>query len=256
MANAERVRVRGLSIFRPIIWGNSATLLTREEREKVPAEHTHKWTVAVRSATSAPGSDIVGGADDLSHFLKRVSFKLHETYPNPMRNIDKPPFEVSETGWGEFEVHIKLFFVPESGEKAITIYHHLKLHPWSLSGEPDSVPPLEVAQKAGPIHSWQYDEVVFNDPYQNFLTILTNNPPTPLPHAKTNGRTVPFHHANPTSLEASKGGVPEFTVLMEKDEAERLEKGKKAIIAEQEKTRAMLIAREKELERLQKMLNG
>ncbi|KAJ3719367.1 yeats family-domain-containing protein [Lentinula raphanica] len=255
MAN-ERVRVRGLSIFRPIIYGNTARLLTREERENVPAEHTHKWTVAVRSAASAPGSDIVGGADNLGYFLKRVSFKLHDTYPNPTRNIDKPPFEVSETGWGEFEVTIKLHFVPESGEKALTIYHHLKLHPWSLTGEPDSVPPVEVAQKAGPVHSWQYDEIVFNDPYQNFLNILTSNPPTPLPRTNANGRTIPFHVANPASLEASKGGVPEFTTLIEKDEVERLEKAKKTIIAEQERTRATLIAKEKELERLQKTLNG
>lgn len=102
MANADRVRVRasnyffsqqvlltdiqGLSIARPIVYGNSARLLTSEERENVPPEHTHRWTVALRSAASAPGSDIVGGADDLSYFIKRVSFKLHETYPNPMRS--------------------------------------------------------------------------------------------------------------------------------------------------------------------------
>ncbi|KAH7876470.1 yeats family protein [Lentinula edodes] len=256
MANADRVRVRGLSIARPIVYGNSARLLTSEERENVPPEHTHRWTVALRSAASAPGSDIVGGADDLSYFIKRVSFKLHETYPNPMRNIDKPPFELSETGWGEFEVHIKLHFIPESGEKVITIYHHLKLHPWSLSGDTESIPPLEVAQKAGTVHSWQYEEIVFNDPYQNFLNILTNNPPTPIPRTNTSGRTIPFHIGNPASFESLKGGVPEFTSLLEKDEAERLDKAKKLIIAEQEKTRALLIAKEKELARLQKMLNG
>lgn len=50
--------------------------------------------------------------------------------------------------------------------------------------------------------------------------------------------------------------MPEFTSLLEKDEAERLDKAKKLIIAEQEKTRALLIAKEKELARLQKMLNG
>lgn len=25
--------------------------------------------------------------------------------------LNKPPFEVQETGWGEFEIQIKLFFV-------------------------------------------------------------------------------------------------------------------------------------------------
>lgn len=66
----------------------------------------------MRSATS-PGpeghEDVVpiGGADDLSYFIKKVSFKLHDTYPNSTRSacrpfaelltrvaIDRPPFEV------------------------------------------------------------------------------------------------------------------------------------------------------------------
>jgi hypothetical protein len=45
-------------------------------------------------------------------------------------DIDKPPFQVTETGWGEFDVQIKIIFVPESGEKPLTTYHRLKLHPW------------------------------------------------------------------------------------------------------------------------------
>ena len=37
---------------------------------------------------------------------------------------------MTETGWGEFDVQIRILFVPESGEKPITTYHRLKLHPW------------------------------------------------------------------------------------------------------------------------------
>ncbi|KAF9006739.1 yeats family-domain-containing protein [Cyathus striatus] len=251
---SDRVRVRGLSIFRPIIYGNTATPLTPKEREALPVvnkDHTHRWTVALRSAASAPDSDQVGGADDLSYFVKRVTFKLHDTYPTPIRNIDKPPFEVSETGWGEFEIQIRITFVPESGEKAMTFYHHLKLHPWTVGGEPE-IPPLDLAIKMGPVHSWQYDEVVFNDPFQNFLNILTAHPPTPLP--KTKKKPVPFHLANPGSLEASKGGVPEFTEVMIKEEADRLEQARKSVIAEQDRWRTKLIEKEKELEKLQKQL--
>ncbi|KAI0787123.1 yeats family protein [Irpex lacteus] len=243
MSSAERVRVRGVSIYRPIIYGNTAVVLNQKEREALPTpDHTHRWTVAVRSAASAPDSEIVGGADDLSYFIKRVTFKLHDTYANPNRNVDKAPFEVSETGWGEFEVQIRINFVAESGEKAITFYHHLKLHPWTQS-----------RRKDGPVHSWQYDEVVFNDPFQTFLNILTAHPPTPLP--KTKRRPIPFHTSNPGSLEASKGGVPEFTQEMEKEEAERLETARKKVIAEQEKWRNILIEKEKELAKLKAQLN-
>jgi YEATS domain-containing protein 4 len=60
--------------------------MTPEERAYAPEGHTYKWTVAVRGAASVEGSGQVGGADDISHFIKRVSFKLHETYPSPMRS--------------------------------------------------------------------------------------------------------------------------------------------------------------------------
>ncbi|KAI5993677.1 yeats family-domain-containing protein [Pisolithus albus] len=206
MAEA-RVRVRGVTIHRPIIYGNTATVLTAAERETCAfPDHTHRWTVAVRSAPSAPDSDIVGGADDLSYFIKRVTFKLHDTYSNPTRNIDKPPFELSETGWGEFEIQIRVHFVAESGEKPITLYHHLKLHPWSLTfpapGTEPEIPSPENAAKFGPVHSWQYDEIVFTDPFQSFLTLLTAHPPTPLP--KTSKNPTPFHTSYPASLEETR----------------------------------------------------
>jgi len=244
-----------LSIFRPIIYGNTATALAQKERDTLTSpDHTHRWTVAVRSAASVPDSDIVGGADDLSYFIKRVTFKLHDTYPNPTRNVDKPPFEVTETGWGEFEIQIRITFVQESGEKPVPFYHHLKLHPWTVSGTEPEIPPLEAAIKLGPVHSWQYDEIVFNDPFQSFLNTLTAHSPTPLP--KTKRRPVPFHTANPGSLESSKGGVPEFNQAMEKEESERLDNARKVVIAEQERLRARLIEREKELERLRRQLEG
>ena len=155
--------------------------------------------------------------------------------------------------WGEFEIQIRITFVPESGEKAMVIYHHLKLHPWASSGEPE-IPPLDVALKLGPVHSWQYDEVVFNDPYQNFLNILTQHPPTPLP--KITRKPVPFNLANPGSLEASRGGVPEFTSAMEKEEGDRLEEARKIVMTEQERWRTMLIDKEKELDQLQKEIDA
>ncbi|TKY84996.1 hypothetical protein EX895_006076 [Sporisorium graminicola] len=184
-------RVRGLAIHRPILYGSTSTPLTPAEKLAAPPDHTHKWTVAVRSAASLPlpslsaisgapngstfeqGSEIgavnaaggtttpstiaaaaagssatistrgrdqehdyhkmVGNKDDISHFIKRVQFKLHDTYASPTRNVDKFPFHVTETGWGEFEIQIKIFFVPEANEKPLTLFHHLKLHPWLQS---------------------------------------------------------------------------------------------------------------------------
>jgi YEATS domain-containing protein 4 len=75
-----------LAIHRPIIYGNTAIALAPGDREGLPPDHSHRWTVAVRSAASEPDSEIVGGADDLGYFIKRVTFKLHDTIPNPTRS--------------------------------------------------------------------------------------------------------------------------------------------------------------------------
>ncbi|KAJ7616264.1 yeats family-domain-containing protein [Mycena rosella] len=238
----ERVCVRDVNIYRPIIYGNTATVLAPKAHEALAAtapDHTHTWTVAVRGTASAPDQDIVDGTDDLSHFIKHVTFKLHNTYPNPSRNIDKPPFE------------IRITFVADAGEKPITLYHHLKLHPWTASGDLE-ISPLDVTLKAGPVHSGQYDELVLNDPFEMFLATPTGHPPTSL--VRSRRKPVPFHLAHMGGLEASKGGTPEFTVQMEKEEAERLEDARKTVVAEEERCRMKPIEREKELEHLQKTL--
>lgn len=74
--------------------------------------------------------------------MKKIQFKLHESYGNPLRGrvcvlafvsgarvlvscmgasspslllltavVTKPPYEITETGWGEFEIIIKIFFI-------------------------------------------------------------------------------------------------------------------------------------------------
>ncbi len=72
--------------------------------------------------------------------------------------IEKPPFEVTETGWGEFDLIIKIHFNPVSGEKPLTLYHHLKLHPY----EEDELGNPWPKQK--PVTSYSYDEVVSSCP--------------------------------------------------------------------------------------------
>ena len=83
--------------------------------------------------------------------------------------IDGPPFEVHETGWGEFDVMIKLYFVQESNEKPQTLWHTLKIHPYGPDAE------VQRAERR-PIVSQNYEEVVFNEPVEHFYDILTGGP--------------------------------------------------------------------------------
>lgn len=211
---------------------------------------------------------------------------------------EKPPYQVSETGWGEFTVQIKVTFVPEAGEKAITLQHPIKLHHWGepieappavtaaptpaetpapataapgaettpanasttatddlkeAKAEPDTpvqpsvpastageasteastdaatgtatpavdsatvatpsappaaaAPPIPTVASTYPVHSWQYDEMVFSDPPSNFLQILEEHPPTPLPARNRRPRDQREQHDMKTGNSKKKRAI-------------------------------------------------
>ncbi|KEF59951.1 YEATS domain-containing protein 4 [Exophiala aquamarina CBS 119918] len=156
-APAGTKRVRGVQVYRPFIYGTEALPFDPETRPKdAPADHTHKWKVFVRGING----------EDISYWLRKVQFKLHDTYANSIRMIESPPFEVEETGWGEFEIAIKFYFVPESNEKPQQIWHGLKLHPYLGDVE-------QQKRDRALISSMCYEEVLFNEPVEAFYDLLT-----------------------------------------------------------------------------------
>ncbi|KAL8999518.1 MAG: hypothetical protein Q9188_005868 [Gyalolechia gomerana] len=160
MPTAKKPRVKGVSIYRPFIFGSIAKPIDPASRpSNINADHTHQWTLYVKPCPPHP---------DLSYFVKKISFKLHETYTNSLRVVEAPPFEVTETGWGEFEVQIKIHFVPEANEKPQTIWHHLKLHPYGPDAE-------RQRERKEPVVSECYEEVVFNEPVEAFYDLLTTS---------------------------------------------------------------------------------
>lgn len=229
---------------------------------KPPPDHTHRWTVALRSAASQPTNgenegDIVGGKDDLSYFIKRVTFKLHDSIPNPTRVIDKPPFETTATGWGEFEIQIRVAFTQDCNEKPITLFHMLKLHAWQVVKAIQDDPHLPIPP---PIQCWQYDEIVFTDPQDSVVNNFVNHPPTPLPPPMPAGigRPIPWHPAWPKSVIgdgsniAGEGtnakAVPGFHNQLAKQEGERLKEIIEELKTMIEQTRSTLEQKEKELQ--------
>lgn len=171
-----------MQIHRPFIYGTEAVPFDPSNRPKnAPADHTHSWKVFVRGINN----------EDVSYWLRKVQFKLHDTYANSLRMIEGPPFEVEETGWGEFEIAIKFYFVPESTEKPQTIWHGLKLHPYGddLEGK---------RERRERIRSICYEEVLFNEPVEQFYDLLTGG-----------GGPVNKGKSTAKSNKASnKGGVP------------------------------------------------
>ena len=77
--------------------------------------------------------------------------------------IDTAPFEVTEQGWGEFEIHCQVFF-QDSKDKPLELSHMLKLYPDTDQG-PNTT--------SKPVVSERYDELVFNDPSEGLRARLT-----------------------------------------------------------------------------------
>ncbi|KGG51298.1 hypothetical protein DI09_3p600 [Mitosporidium daphniae] len=58
----------------------------------------------------------------------------------PLRSVEKWPFEISELGWGEFEVQIKIF-LKDSISKPLQLVHFLRLYPSEENGILLPIPP-------------------------------------------------------------------------------------------------------------------
>ncbi|KAJ1550674.1 NuA4 histone H4 acetyltransferase complex and the SWR1 complex subunit [Nowakowskiella sp. JEL0078] len=160
-------RRKNISVERGVLIGSVATALSKHELE---GAHTHRWTVYVHGVNG----------EDISYFVKKVQFKLHESFATPLRVVESHPFEVIETGWGEFDILIKIFFV-DPAEKQVQLYHRLQLFPKEEAGNATS--PTGVATKKpsiNPVVSEIYEEIVFNEPTEEMYQIMMNNPPTDL----------------------------------------------------------------------------
>lgn len=84
--------------------------------------------------------------------LRREFLSCYEAISDVLA-IEEPPFEVTETGWGEFEIQIKIFFQPEASEKPLTLFHFLHLHPYGPNKD-------EEKEQGTTIEAFQYDEIV------------------------------------------------------------------------------------------------
>ncbi|PVH90150.1 yeats-domain-containing protein [Periconia macrospinosa] len=162
-APAANKRVKNKRISRNIIIGSEAWNLPpvgHPDRPKnIPDDHTKRWTVYARQPEGDPS---------LTTWLNKVQFKIFNTYENPLRTCENPPFEVTETGWGGFTVDIRLHFQPISGEKAQYRQHFLQLEKYGDEK-------LQAQQeKTGCVRSEFLEVVQFNEPTEALFEALTS----------------------------------------------------------------------------------
>ena len=134
-------------IVKPFVYGSVAINLGKKSKD----EATHKWCVYVRGVNN----------ENISNFIKSVTFTLHSTFPNNVRVVNKWPFELYEMGWGEFDIKIKIELIDES-IKPIELVHALKFFN----------PPHQSQSSKKPVVSEFYDEIIFVNPKPEILEQL------------------------------------------------------------------------------------
>lgn len=150
--------MRGVEFTLPIVIGTAAFGLGKKATET----ETHRWTLYVRPGDGADMSDVVS----------KIAFHLHPTFHNPDRDAP-PPYEMTETGWGEFELTADVHFVDAAGEPPVELAHRLRLY---HDNDPGNVNPKR------PVVAESYEEIVFSEPRVEFWRLLcsrTRRPPNP-----------------------------------------------------------------------------
>lgn len=130
-----------------------------------PGMDMYRWTVLLRSG------DPDHPNEDLGYYIRKVEFHLHQTFALPKRAVEKAPFEISEKGWGEFEMIIRVYF-QNTNEKPLDIKHWVRLRKKAASAS-DHVDDAQSGDDGKyPIIYESYDEIRFQNPHEWFYEKL------------------------------------------------------------------------------------
>ncbi|XP_062411565.1 protein ENL isoform X2 [Sardina pilchardus] len=112
-------------------------------RKKVTSEgFTHDWMVFVRGPETG----------DIQHFVEKVVFRLHESFPKPKRVCKEPPYKVEESGYAGFLMPIEVYFKNKEEPKKVCFNYDLFLN---LEGNP-------------PVNHLRCEKLTFNNPTSEF----------------------------------------------------------------------------------------
>ncbi|KAG4068326.1 hypothetical protein HA402_007846 [Bradysia odoriphaga] len=82
-----------------------------------PEGFTHDWELYVRGCDAA----------DISHYIDKVVFNLHESFPRPKRVFKEPPYSLKESGYAGFVLPIDIYFKNRDDPKKVTYNYDLNL---------------------------------------------------------------------------------------------------------------------------------
>nr|XP_057923979.1 protein AF-9 isoform X2 [Doryrhamphus excisus] len=120
---------------------------------------THDWMVFVRGPEHS----------NIQHFVEKVVFHLHESFPKPKRVCKDPPYKVEESGYAGFILPIEVYFRNKEEPKKVRFDYDLFLH---LEGHP-------------PVNHLRCEKLTFNNPAEDFRRKLLRAGGQRDPHKRT-----------------------------------------------------------------------
>ncbi|KAJ6654469.1 hypothetical protein lerEdw1_006890 [Lerista edwardsae] len=103
---------------------------------------THDWMVFVRGPEQF----------EIQHFVEKVVFRLHQSFPKPKRVCKEPPYKVEESGYAGFIMPIEVYFKNKEEPKRVCFTYDLFLN---LEGNP-------------PVNHLRCEKLTFNNPTKEF----------------------------------------------------------------------------------------
>ncbi|XP_058513920.1 protein ENL isoform X3 [Ochotona princeps] len=103
---------------------------------------THDWMVFVRGPEQC----------EIQHFVEKVIFRLHDSFPKPKRVCKEPPYKVEESGYAGFIMPIEVHFRNKEEPRKVCFTYDLFLNP---EGNP-------------PVNHLRCEKLTFNNPTTEF----------------------------------------------------------------------------------------
>uniref|UniRef100_A0A1A9VG73 YEATS domain-containing protein n=1 Tax=Glossina austeni TaxID=7395 RepID=A0A1A9VG73_GLOAU len=109
--------------------------------KKTPEGFTHDWELYVKGVSGA----------DISCFVEKVVFNLHESFPKPKRVCKEPPYTIQESGYAGFMLPIDIYFRIRDEPKRVQFNYDLDLQ-----------------QTGPPQHRCDIQKFIFDNPSEEF----------------------------------------------------------------------------------------
>ncbi|XP_055381034.1 protein AF-9 isoform X2 [Condylostylus longicornis] len=114
--------------------GHKAVLKTRKAENRF----THDWELYVKGVDKA----------DISSYIEKIVFNLHESFPKPKRTFKEPPYVLKESGYAGFILPIDIHFK----NKTMQTYQY----------------DIDLQPSGPPVHKSEIKKHIFENPSEDF----------------------------------------------------------------------------------------